>query len=179
MIEHLDWNGEGEALDIGCGNGALAIKLAQNHGEARVLGVDYWGKKWEYSMSACERNAAIEGVSDRATFQKCSAVSLPFDDGHFDAVVSNFVFHEVGGVKEKRILIREALRVLKKNGKFAFQDEFLIKKIYGDPEALIAAIKSWGVAKVEFIQTRNSPFIPRLLKGPFMMGTMGMIRGEK
>ena len=179
VIEHLDWNGEGEALDIGCGNGALAIKLAQHHGKARVLGVDYWGKKWEYSMSACEHNAAVEGVSDRVTFQKCSVVSLPFDDEYFDAVVSNFVFHEVGGVKDKRLLIREALRVLKKGGTFAFQDEFLIKKIYGNPAELITAIKSWGTDKVAFIQTRDSPFIPRLLKVPFILGTIGMIRGEK
>ena len=116
---------------------------------------------------------------DRVTFQKCSAVSLPFEDGYFDAAVSNFVFHEVSGVKDKRLVFREALRIIKKGGKFAFQDEFLIKRIYGDPEDLITAIKSWGTAKVEFIQTRNSPFIPRLLKVPFILGSMGMIRGEK
>jgi ubiquinone/menaquinone biosynthesis C-methylase UbiE len=110
--------------------------------------------------------------------QKASAVSLPFDDGPSTAV-SNFVFHEVGGVNDKREVIREALRVVKKGGKFAFQDEFLMKKIYGDPEELITTIKSWGTSKAEFIQTRNSPFIPRLLKVPFILGTMGMIRGEK
>jgi len=179
VLEHLDWNGEGRALDIGCGNGALAIKLAQRHGRAHVLGIDYWGKKWDYSMKVCERNAAIEGVSDRVTFQKGSAASLPFADEYFDAAVSNFVFHEVGGVNDKREVIREALRVLKKGGRFAFQDEFLIKRMYGDPDALVTTIKSWGTTKVEFIQTRNSLFIPRLLKAPFILGTMAMIRGEK
>ncbi len=179
VLEHLDWNGEGKAVDIGCGNGALAIKLAQKHGRAQVFGVDYWGKKWDYSKKVCERNAAIEGVSDRVTFQKGSAASLPFPDEYFDAAVSNFVFHEVGGVRDKREVIREALRVLKKGGKFAFQDEFLIKKMYGDPDALVTTIKSWGTTKVELIQTRNSPFIPPLLKVPFILGTMAMIRGEK
>jgi SAM-dependent methyltransferase len=179
VIEHLNWDGEGKALDIGCGNGALTIKLAQKHGNAEVLGIDYWGKKWEYSMKVCERNAELEGLSGRVTLQKGSAASLPFDDGHFDAAVSNFVFHEVGGVNDKREVIREALRVLKKGGKFAFQDAFLIKKMYGDTDALVATIKSWGTAKVEFVETRNSPFIPRLLKAPFILGTMGLIRGEK
>ena len=31
VLANLDWNGEGKALDIGCGNGALAIKLAKKN----------------------------------------------------------------------------------------------------------------------------------------------------
>ena len=30
VLSHLDWNGKCKALDIGCGNGVLAIKLAQS-----------------------------------------------------------------------------------------------------------------------------------------------------
>lgn len=179
VLDKLEWNGEGQALDIGCGNGALTIKLAKRHPMAQVKGIDYWGKKWEYSKSMCERNAEIEGVNERVMFQKASAAALPFEDGYFDAVVSNFVFHEVGDVKDKRELIREALRVLKKGGKFSFQDEFIVKHLYGDTNDLVETIKSWGINEVEFVQTRNADFISQALKLPFMLGTMGLIHGEK
>ena len=179
VLENLDWNGEGKALDIGCGNGALAIKLAKKHPKAQVTGIDYWGKRWEYSKSMCERNAELEGVNGRMTFQKASAVALPFEDGYFDATVSNFVFHEVSDAKDKRELIREALRVVKKGGKFSFQDELLVKHLFGDIDDLVETIKSWGITKVEFVQTRDADFIPQALKLPFMLGTMGIIKGEK
>jgi SAM-dependent methyltransferase len=179
VLTDLDWNGEGKALDIGCGNGALTIKLAQKYTKAHVIGIDYWGKNWEYSKRTCERNAEIEGVSERVTFQKASAVSLPFDDEYFDAVVSNFVFHMVGYSKDKRELIREALRVVKKGGRFSFQDEFLIKQLFGDVDDLIETIKSWGITKVEFVKTRDADFIPLALKLPFILGNIGLIRGEK
>lgn len=179
VLTHLDWDGEGKALDIGCGNGALSIKLAQKHPKAQVTGIDYWGKRWEYSKIACERNAELEGVGGRVKFKKASAVSLPFDDEYFDAAVSNFVFHEVAYAKDKRDVIREALRVVKKGGKFSFQDEFLIKKIYGDTDDLVATIKSWGVSKVELVRTCDAEFVPRALKIPLFLGSMAIIAGEK
>ena len=179
VIDHLDWDGKGDVLDIGCGNGALVIMLAKKHHEARVTGIDYWGKNWDCSKNACETNAVIEGVDDRVSFQKASALSLPFEDQSFDAVVSNLTFHEVRDAKDKRELIREALRVLKKGGRFSFQDLFLMKIAYGDVDELPATIRSWGVSKIEFVETRDSAFIPLPLKLPFMVGTMGMLVGEK
>jgi SAM-dependent methyltransferase len=179
VLANLDWNGEGRALDIGCGNGALTIKLAQKYTKAKIVGIDYWGKNWEYSKNACERNAEIEGVSERVTFQKANAASLPFDDGYFDAAVSNFVFHMVGKSKDKREVVREALRVVKKGGAFSFQDEFLFKQLFGEIDDLIETIKSWGISKVEFVRTRDADFIPQALKPPFILGTIGLIRGQR
>jgi SAM-dependent methyltransferase len=179
VLANLDWNAEGQALDVGCGSAALTIKLAKKYPRARVMGIDYWAKKWEYSKDMCERNAQIEGVSERVTFQKASASALPFADEHFDAVVSNLVFHEVSDTADKREVIREALRVLKRGGKFTFQDLFLMKRVYGDTDDLIATVRSWGIRKVEFVRTRNSVFVPLALKLPFMLGAMSIITGEK
>ena len=179
VLANLDWNGEGRALDIGCGNGALTIKLAQKYPKAKIIGIDYWGKNWEYSKNVCERNAKIEGVSDRVTFQKANAADLPFDDDYFDAAVSNFVFHMVGKSRDKREIVHEALRVVKKGGAFSFQDEFLVKQLFGEIDDLIETINSWGISKVEFIRTRDADFIPRPLKLPFILGTIGIIKGKK
>ena len=179
VLSHLDWNGAGQILDIGCGSGSLTIALAKKYKGARIMGIDYWGQKWEYSNKVCEKNAEIERVAERVTFQKASASALPFDDDCMDVAVSNLVFHEVGGVKDKKELIREALRVVKKGGKFVFQDLFLWKRLYGESNELTGAIRSWGIKEVELINTSKMPFIPRALKLPFMLGTIGVIVGEK
>jgi hypothetical protein len=43
VLAHLDWDGSGKALDIGCGNGPLTIALAQKYPQAQITGIDYWG----------------------------------------------------------------------------------------------------------------------------------------
>jgi len=179
LLARLNWDGNGKALDIGCGNAPVTIKLAQKHPRAQVTGIDYWSGQWDYSKSVCEQNAEIEGVKGRVTFQKGSASALPFEDGYFDAAVSNLVFHEVFDARDKRELIREALRVVKKGGRFAFQDLFLEDKIYGNVDDLLSAIRSWGVTRVEFVKTCDEPFIPKALKLPFMIGKIGIFCGEK
>jgi SAM-dependent methyltransferase len=179
ILQHLDWDGEGQVLDIGCGSGPVAIAIAKAYPQARVTGVDPWGAEWECTRDACERNATAEGVSNSVVFQKGDASALPFGDGAFDVVVSNLVFHEVRGVRDKRLLIREALRVLKEGGVFVFQDLFLWKAVYGDPVALVGEIRSWGVRDVDLIPTNDSDFIPKALKLPFMVGSIAILRGRK
>ena len=118
-------------------------------------------------------------MADRVAFQKANAVDLPFDDGSFDAAVSNFVFHEVRDAKDKRDVLKEALRVVRRGGKFAFQDLFLVKRLYGDMDDLLDQIKRWGIQDVEFVNTSDTGFAPTALKLPFMIGSVGIIRGTK
>lgn len=62
-------------------------------------------------------------------------------DETFDATVSNFVFHEVRSAKDKRDVVREALRIVKKGGAFSFQDMFSQKALYGDLEEFVEELK--------------------------------------
>jgi SAM-dependent methyltransferase len=179
LVSHIEWDGQGSALDIGCGSGALTIKVSQRYPVAGVTGLDVWGVKWGYGKAQCEGNAALEGVGERTMFVHGSADHLPFRDGTFDLVVSNMTFHEVKPVADKLDLVREALRVVKPGGKFVFQDLFLIKSYFGTPEALIAAVEAAGGTEVRFEPTHNAPFIPKPLKLSFMLGTAGVLWGEK
>jgi hypothetical protein len=55
VLNHLDWDGKGLALDIGFGNAPLTIAVAKRFLHAHVIGIDYWGGVWEYSKSVCEK----------------------------------------------------------------------------------------------------------------------------
>ena len=107
----------GIGLDIGCGSGALTIACAKCNPQGRMVGVDRWGKDYaEFSLPLCKSNAEAEGVLN-VEFQKGDATKLPFDDETFDAVTSNYVYHNVTGVDKQELLL-ETLRVLKKGGIF-------------------------------------------------------------
>lgn len=179
VLDELKWDGNGNLLDIGCGNAPLTIKALKQYPHAHATGIDYWGGMWDFSMEVCEKNAEIEGVKNRVTFLKASASDLPFEDESFDAVMSNMVFHEVKDSADKKMVIKEALRVVKKGGVFSFQDIFEEKRIYGNIDDLLDTIMDWGVEEVNFIHTSDYDFIPRSLKLPFMVGNIGIIHGRK
>jgi SAM-dependent methyltransferase len=175
LIDQLKWDGRGKALDIGTGNGPVAILLAKKHHESLVKGIDYWGEPWTYTRQKCERNAEIEGVSGRASFEKASAVDLPFRDGEFDAVLSNFVFHAIR-VDDRTELIAEALRVLRDGGAFAFQDLFN-DEFYG--EDFLDVVKSWELSEVNFVESKEFVSVPAALKFKHMTGGSGILSGIK
>lgn len=111
-LAHLGFDGKGTLLDVGCGSGALSIRAALTWPEAQVTGIDYWGVAYGYGQPMCEKNAASEGVATRCRFQHGDAHQLDFPDDTFDAVVSNYVYHNITGA-DKQALLRETLRVLK------------------------------------------------------------------
>ena len=181
LVEHLDWNGEGRLLDIGCGAAALTVRCAKAFPKAQITAMDYWGAEWNYAKEQCEKNAQIEGVADRTSFQKGDAAKLDFPDESFDAAVSNFVFHEVRTAKDKRDVVREALRIVKKGGVFSFQDMFSQKALYGDMEQFVRELKAEGISEVHYIGNleKRLEFIPGFVTTPWMISGMGILYGKK
>jgi hypothetical protein len=76
-------------------------------------------------------------------------------------------------------VIREALRVIRKGGAFAFQDMFLDEKLYGDIDTLLRTIRSWGIEEVYFVATGAMLNLPRLLRHPRVLGKAALIYGRK
>lgn len=180
LVVHLPWDGSGTLLDIGCGAGALTIRCAKHFPKAKLVGMDYWGREWNYAKEQCEGNALAEGVSGRIVFEKGDAAKLKYPSESFDAAVSNFVFHEVRTQPDKRKVVREALRVVKKGGSFSFQDLFAQKQLYGDMDAFLEELKGEGIQEIHYIpNVEKQGFIPGFVQAPWMLSGMGLIYGKK
>lgn len=179
IIQHLGPPIDGRLLDIGSGNGVLAVKLAQQHREAQVVGIDSWGKNWEYSKEVCDKNAQISGVEQRTHFQKGDAAALEFASDTFDGAVSNLTFHEVRSVADKREVVREALRVVKGGGRFAFVDYFYTSKFYGPVAEFENYLRSLKLSHFEIKPLREMIELPLLLRHPKILGQAGLIYGKK
>ncbi len=146
----------GKCLDVGCGSGALAIAVAKRNPKAQVIGIDRWGAEYaSFSKALCERNAKAESVSN-TIFRQGDATHLDFRDESFDAVVSNYVYHNIPGDRQKYLL--ETLRTLKKGGTFALHDIFSKSK-YGDMQAFVCMLKEMGYQKVDLIDTTDGKFM--------------------
>lgn len=159
----------GKGLDVGCGSGALTIACAKRNPNATMLGIDRWGAEYaSFSRELCEKNARIEGVGDRTAFQQGDATALDFPDDTFDAVTSNYVYHNITGA-DKQKLLKETLRVLKKGGTFAIHDQ-MSKARYGDMEKFVQGLKEEGYEKVELIDTTHGMFMSPAEAGWMMLG---------
>ena len=157
VASHVDLPEGGEALDVGCGSGALTIACAKRNPQARFIGIDRWGKEYaSFNKPLCESNAQAESAPN-TEFRRGDALKLDFADESFDAVTSNYVYHNIPSNDRQKILL-ETLRVLKKGGVFALHDIFS-KARYGDMHAFVQKLRAMGYEQVELIDTTNGMFM--------------------
>ena len=167
----------GCGLDVGCGSGALTIACAKRNPQGSMLGVDRWGHEYaSYNKPLCERNAAAEGTNN-VSFARGDALKLDFPDESFDAVTSNYVYHNVTGADKQELLL-ETLRVLKKGGVFAIHD-LMTPSRYGDMRAFADELKRQGYEEVQLLDTTGGMFMSPAEARRLMLKGSTLLTGRK
>ncbi|MBO1361622.1 class I SAM-dependent methyltransferase [Acetobacter sacchari] len=99
-------------LDLGCGGGHVAYRLAAH--AAEVIACDVT----DQMLRAVDAEAICRGLTNIRTIQ-APAERLPFEDGAFDAVFCRFTMHHWNDAAAG---LREARRVLARHGEAMFID---------------------------------------------------------
>jgi SAM-dependent methyltransferase len=111
-LSEIEFPAAAQALEIGCGTGAVSRVLAQWPGVAQVTGVD------PSAVFVARARALAEGLPN-LTFEEGDGRSLSFDAGEFDVVVVHTVMSHI---PQPERLVAEAFRVLRPRGWLAVFD---------------------------------------------------------
>ncbi len=105
----------GFLLDVGCGPGNIALKLARRSPGLTIVGLD---RSRNMVRAACQA-AAQAGVEGRVFFQQAHAGQIPCPGGTFDVVFSNSVLHHLADPSK---VLEEMLRVARPAGAIVVRD---------------------------------------------------------
>jgi len=94
-------NPKSEIVDVGTGSGVIALSLAAEFPEAKILAVDVS----EEALALAEENAARLNLSDKVQFLKSHLLEKV--DGAFDLIVANLPYIST---QDRHTLSREVLR---------------------------------------------------------------------
>jgi O-methyltransferase StaMB len=120
MIDRIGVGPGDHVLDIGCGMGVPALRLAKVSG-ARVTGITVSRDQVKRATDAAHRAA----LGDRVRFQHADAMSLPFDDASFDAV---WLLESIVHMPKRLDVLREVARVLRPGGRVALTDLLVLEQ---------------------------------------------------
>lgn len=114
MSERLAVGPGDRVLDMGCGLGAPARRLAGTTG-AEVVGIATSPKL----VARARELAAEAGEEHLVTFEVADAADLPYAEGFFDAVVA---IESLVHMADRATVFRETARVLRPGGRFVLTD---------------------------------------------------------
>jgi ubiquinone/menaquinone biosynthesis C-methylase UbiE len=114
---------KGNILDLGCGNGEYSLLMAMKK-KNKITSLD----TNQELIDEIKKNIRIKKIKN-ITVVKGDAQELLFEKDSFDVVFCNTVLEHV---PEPEKVIKESLRVLKKEGIFVVSIPFL-QEVHGDP----------------------------------------------
>ena len=139
-LGRIEFPPKARVLEVGCGTGSVARKLARRPGVAETIGIDL-------SELFLERARELSSGIARLSFLKGDARSLPFKDASFDAVV----FHTtLCHLPEPETALEQAFRALKSGGWLAvFDGDYSTASVgVGDFDPLQASVQEAMAALV-------------------------------
>lgn len=148
----LAFPGDGEGLhflELGCGVGSSTRFMQMAFPKAQITAIDL---SEPYLQKAISRLPSVNFREERAE-------RLSFRGKTFDAVYSVFLFHELP-LNIRKLVLKEAKRVLKPGGVFSFVDSLQLGDVSGFEEPLL-----------RFPREFHEPFFPNYLRNP-MEGLM-------
>lgn len=118
---HLEWmvtevcTGEpGRVLDLGTGNGYVAMAVAERFPGILVTGVDV-------AAGATSKNIAAAAARDltNVAFRLSDGITLPFPDKYFNGIASRYAFHHF---PQPEVTLREVFRALQPGCRLVLAD---------------------------------------------------------
>ncbi|HZQ69003.1 MAG TPA: methyltransferase domain-containing protein [Terriglobales bacterium] len=127
FVQHLDLSPAKVLLDVACGSGGPALRVAERTG-CSVTGVDIH----KDAIAAAKSMVAERGLLDRAEFRVGDAAArLPFVDASFDAILCN---DAINHLPDRKRVLTEWSRVLKRGGRMLFTDPITVTGPLTKPE---------------------------------------------
>lgn len=133
MMELASISQSDKVLDAGCGVGGAAIFITTNV-DASVIGITLSEKQVEFA----QYHAKERKLDDRISFEQMDYTNTTYPNESFDTV---WACESISSAQDKVAFIKEAYRILKKDGKLILSDFFASKD---DQEDKHKWMRKWG-----------------------------------
>jgi 27-O-demethylrifamycin SV methyltransferase len=141
VIEKLNVQAGQRLLNVGCGNGEQAVRMARAS-NVEVVGIEVDA----YQLHLAKERVQEEGLDDRITVQYAEVNDMPFDDESFD---QSWSMHCLSDVPDWTEALRNIARVLRPGGRLVVIDSV-------EPSEIPARVRAAGLEFVELVEVTGA-----------------------
>ena len=126
-------------LDVGTGTALIPIELCKRNSDVRVMAIDLAASMLDLAM----QNIDIAGYLQEIQLAQEDAKATAYEDGMFDAAISNSILHHIG---EPERVIEEIVRTTRDGGVIFVRD--LMRPNFGDDVDRL--VEAWAGSESDY-----------------------------